>query len=132
VLAIWFGPPLLVWLLKLDDEVTVMATALRLLLLVFGPIMGIMAVLEAITAMPQTPLIFLLRVVVFLLLVGSTGWFLFLVTTIWPILMAMTVYLIMIPLEFLTRRIAEHPKGPILAASALFAGIAAVLKQLGY
>jgi hypothetical protein len=34
--------------------------------------------------------------------------------------------------EFVVRRIAEYPKGPVLALSALIGGIAAVIKAFGY
>jgi hypothetical protein len=34
--------------------------------------------------------------------------------------------------EFVVRRIAEYPKGPVLAISALFGGIAALIKAFGY
>ena len=34
--------------------------------------------------------------------------------------------------EFVVRRIAENPKGPILAASAMLAAILAIFKAFGY
>jgi hypothetical protein len=33
--------------------------------------------------------------------------------------------------EFIIRRIAEYPKGPVLALSALIGGIAALVKAFG-
>ena len=34
--------------------------------------------------------------------------------------------------EFIVRRIAEYPKGPVIAASTLFAGVIALIKALGW
>ncbi|TBF85829.1 hypothetical protein [Rhizobium leguminosarum] len=42
-----------------------------------------------------------------------------------------SIFLLLVS-EFLVRRVAEYPKGPILAASALLGGLATLLSKLGY
>ena len=45
-----------------------------------------------------------------------------------PAIVAHVLTVILYPIEFLVRRIAEYPKGPVLALSALGGGIAALFK----
>jgi hypothetical protein len=135
--ALWIGPKIFASISRSHTQQERLIHAMNPIVVPFWLTMGAAVALVFLSTWVPVPAsssyfaVLAILVLLYALLVGSAVITVFMLYLMLPVLAAGMLAFYLGIIEFIVRRIAEYPKGPVLALSALCGGLAALFKTLG-
>jgi hypothetical protein len=127
--GLWIGPIIVSYLLQSNASIQFLWRSFKLLLLVIMP--DAVLLIFAVSSFAEYD-VSSLSYFALLLHPLSVSLLAFWAIAFIPLVIVYIISAVLWVSEFIMRRVAENPKGPVLAISALFTAILAIFKALGY